>query len=157
MVCHFNFLAVIAIFAGEYDPTGKESDQDRKLEQKMSFELEYRGTLGKLLDDLAVKRDLTFLVELAAFETMGYKDVLGTDVVVPPRKSTTLREYLGPVLKIVEGKCRAGKGYIEIIPIFVEADQEGRPSISSPPSSQIFQPETCGAIGRRVRPFRRFR
>jgi hypothetical protein len=157
MVCHFILLVVVALFAGQYDPTAKESDQDRKLDQKMSFEFEFRGTLGKFLGDLAVKRDLTFLVELPAFETMGYKDVLGTDMVVPPRKSTTLREYLAGVLRTVNAQCGAGKGYIETTPIPAKADKEAGEAISSPSLNQILQPDACRPFERRVRHFRRFR
>jgi hypothetical protein len=108
--------AVSCLLCAQIDPVAKESDQEATLARKITIDKELSGSLEKVLEALSDRFNVSFVIDPMAFESKGYKDVMKAEVKVPSRKDVELRRVLLDLLKPLQGTCRAGKGYIEILP-----------------------------------------
>src|SRR5262245_18063493 len=79
--------------------TGNESEQEAKLARKVNIDKEMSASLGKVLEALSDRFDVTFVIDCKAFERAGHKDVLKAQVKVPVRKNVELRQVLLEMLK----------------------------------------------------------
>jgi hypothetical protein len=107
---------VSCLLCAQLDPAAKESDQEAKLARKITIDKEISGSLQKVLEALSDRFNVSFSIDVEAFQSRGHKDVMKAEVKVPARKDVELWRALMDLLKPLQGTCRAGKGYVEILP-----------------------------------------
>jgi hypothetical protein len=108
--------AVSCLLGAQFDPAAKESEQEAKLARKVSIDKEMSAPLVTVLRALSDRFDVTFVLDWKAFEEKGHKEVMKAQVKAPAQKDVELRRVLLEMLRPVDGTCRAGKGYVEVVP-----------------------------------------
>src|SRR5262245_64490289 len=98
----------VGLLVGQVSDTSQRENWEKQLKRPITVERQLSGPLGEVLMKLARGHNLTFGIEVNAFEAAGIKGVLRKPVKVLPCRGRPLRAVLVEALRPLGCECRAG-------------------------------------------------